>query len=88
MFTSVRTRLHKSTALALTAVMLGSCAVNPVTGQRELGPQNPKTPKKSNIKSNNLNLTCMEKFIVFTPMDEVISTVIGFIGWVSIRITL
>ena len=37
MFTSVRTRLHKSTALALTAVMLGSCAVNPVTGQRELG---------------------------------------------------
>ena len=37
MFTTVRTRLHKSTTLALTAVLLGSCAVNPVTGQRELG---------------------------------------------------
>lgn len=30
-------RFHRVTALALAAIMLGSCAVNPVTGQRELG---------------------------------------------------
>ena len=34
---TTRARLHKSTALALAAILLGSCAVNPVTGQRELG---------------------------------------------------